>query len=122
MAGHFIGKFIFNRLIDIKVADVDYPTETKKCLIIPINDNGIRQWNGEWEMWFRALRYHNPKGKFTHFLMKYIPISSIKNLSQRQIEAFANHSIGNMMRSKYHDEERDIEKTQKEVSETSEVE
>lgn len=112
MAGHFIGKFVFSRLLNVKIADVEYQDETKKCIVIPIQDNDVQQWNGEWEMWFRAFAYRNPKGKFSHFLMKYIGINDIKKLSQAQVEAFSRHHMGGMMKSSYEEENKKKESVQ----------
>lgn len=97
--GHYLGKLVLNNLIDVSIADVEQYGKTVKCVIIPIQENGIQNWNGEMQLWFRAFKYRNPIGKFSHFLMKYIPIKDIKRMSAKQIEAFANHSIGAMMKT-----------------------
>lgn len=103
--GHFIGKINFANFVDMRVADVEYDNgEVKKCVVLPIADNGIQPWKGEWQYWFRAYGYREPKGRFTHFLMKFVPIQHIKRMSQAQIEAFANHHIGGMFRTSYAEE------------------
>lgn len=96
---HYLGKMILSNLINVSIADVEQCGRTVKCLVIPIQDNGIQNWNGEIQLWFRAFAYREKRGKFSHFLMKYVPIKDIKKLSAKQIETFANNSIGAMMRT-----------------------
>lgn len=96
---HFIGKINLSSLINVSIADIEQCGRTVKCLVIPIQDNGIQNWNGELQLWFRAFAYREKRGKFSHFLMKYIPMKDIKKLSAKQIETFANNSIGAMMKS-----------------------
>lgn len=108
---HFIGKINLSSLLNVSIADVEQCGRTVKCLVIPIQDNGIQNWNGELQLWFRAFAYREKRGKFSHFLMKYIPMKDIKKLSAKQIEAFANHSIGALMKSDNKSDE-DITKTQ----------
>lgn len=98
---HFVGNFNFSRLIGMKVLDANIDGKDVKGLFIPIQDNDIQQWKGEWRLWFRAFAYREPKTKFSHFLMKYIPIKDIKRMSSAQIEAFSKHHIGGMMKSDY---------------------
>lgn len=95
----YLGKINLNALIGVKIADVDMYGRKVKCLLVPMDDNGIQIWNGELQLWFRAFAYREKRGKFSHFLMKYIPIKDIKRMSAKQIETFANHSIGAMMKS-----------------------
>lgn len=90
---------ILSNLINVSIADVEQCGRTVKCVVIPIQDNGIQNWNGEIQLWFRAFAYREKKGRFSHFLMKYIPIKDIKKLSAKQIETFANNSIGAMMKT-----------------------
>ena len=96
---HYLGKMILSNLINVSIADVEQCGRTVKCVVIPIQDNGIQNWNGEIQLWFRAFAYREKKGRFSHFLMKYIPIKDIKKLSAKQIETFANNSIGAMMKT-----------------------
>ena len=96
---HYLGKIDFNKLIGVKIADVDMYGRKVKCAVVPLEDNGIQIWNDEIQLWFRAFAYREKRGKFSHFLMKYIPIKDIKKLSAKQIETFANNSIGAMMRT-----------------------
>lgn len=86
-------------MIGVKIADVDMYGRKVKCLVVPMDDNGIKVWNDEFQLWFRAFAYREKKGRFSHFLMKYIPYKDIKRMSASQIEAFANHSIGAMMKT-----------------------
>ena len=96
---HYLGKLDFNKLIGVKIADVDMYGRKVKCLVVPLEDNGIQIWNDELQLWFRAFKYREPRGRFSHFLMKYIPIKDIKRMSASQIEKFANNSIGAMMKT-----------------------
>lgn len=95
----FLGKLDFSKMIGVKIADVDMYGRKVKCLVVPLEDNGIQIWNDEIQLWFRAFAYREKRGKFSHFLMKYIPIKDIKKLSAKQIETFANNSIGAMMKT-----------------------
>ena len=105
----YLGKINLSALIGVKIADIDEYGRKVKAVVIPIEDNGIKVWNDELQLWFRAFAYREKKGKFSHFLMKYIPIKDIKKMSAKQIETFANHSIGAMMRS---DTKNDGDETQ----------
>ena len=96
---HFVGKLDFNSLIGVKIADVEIDGQLKKCIVLPIKDNDIVQWKGELQLWFRAIAYRSFSGRFTHFLMKFIPRSAIRRLSANQLEAFANHKIGGLIRT-----------------------
>lgn len=96
---NFVGKITFNHFIGLQVADIDLDGQEKKCLMIPIQDNGIINYNGEWQYWFRAFKYREQKGRFSHFLMKFVPRSQIKKLSAAQLEAFAKHKIGGLIKS-----------------------
>lgn len=96
----YIGKIDINRLIGVKVADVDYGEIRKKCLVIPIEDNDITQWNEEMQLWFRAVRYREQKSRFSHFIMRFIPRSKIKKLSQSQIESMTSTHIGGLIDNK----------------------
>ena len=96
---HYLGKIDFNKLIGVKIADVDMYGRKVKCMVVPLEDNGIKVWGDELQLWFRAFAYREKRGKFSHFLMKYIPMKDIKKLSAKQIETFANNSIGAMMRT-----------------------
>ena len=96
---HYLGKIDLNSLIGTAIADVEMDGRTVKCVVLPMADNDIKDWNGELQLWFRAFKYREPRGKFSHFLMKYIPIKDIKRMSASQIEKFANHSIGAMMKT-----------------------
>ena len=105
---HYLGKIDFNKLIGVKIADVDIYGRKVKCLVVPMDDNGIQNWNGEIQFWFRAFAYREKRGKFSHFLMKYIPMKDIKKLSAKQIETFANNSIGALMKSDAKSEDNEI--------------
>lgn len=96
---HFIGKINLSSLLNVSIADVEQCGRTVKCLVIPIQDNGIQNWNGELQLWFRAFAYREKRGRFSHFIMKYIPMKDIKRMTAKQIETFANHSIGAMMKT-----------------------
>lgn len=96
---HYIGKIDLNSMIGTAIADVEMDGRIVKCVVLPMKDNDIVEYKGELQLWFRAFKYREPRGKFSHFLMKYIPIKDIKRMSAKQIEAFANHSIGAMMRT-----------------------
>ena len=104
----YLGKIDFNKFIGVKIADVDMYGRKVKCLVVPMEDNGIQNWNGELQLWFRAFAYREKRGKFSHFLMKYIPMKDIKKLSAKQIETFANNSIGAMMKTGAKNEEDEI--------------
>ena len=95
----YLGKINLNALIGVKIADVDMYGRKVKCLVVPLEDNGIKAWGDELQLWFRAFAYREKRGKFSHFLMRYIPMKDIKKLSAKQIETFANNSIGAMMRT-----------------------
>lgn len=102
--GHFVGKLALNKLMNTLVMEIDVDREVKKGIFIPFKDNDIVHWetsdNGEeWQLWFRAFAYRQPKSRFTHFLMKFIPKQAIKKLSASQLEAFANHQIGGMIKT-----------------------
>lgn len=94
-----IGKINLNALLGVQLADVEMYGRKVKCAIVPLEDNGIQIWNDELQLWFRIFKYRESKGRFSHFIMKYIPQKDIKKLSAKQIEAFANHSIGAMMKT-----------------------
>ena len=94
----YLGKINLNALIGVKIADVDMYGRKVKCAVVPLEDNGIKAWGDELQLWFRAFAYREKRGKFSHFLMKYIPMKDIKKLSAKQIETFANNSIGAMMK------------------------
>ena len=79
--------------------EVEMDGMTEKGIFIPFKDNDIIQYGEEWQLWFRAIAYRERKGRFSHFLMKFIPRSQIKKMSSAQIEAFANHSIGAMIKN-----------------------
>ena len=96
---HYIGKIDLSSLIDVSIADVEMYGRTVKAVVIPMKDNDIVQYNGELQLWFRAFKYREPRGRFSHFLMKYIPMKDIKRMSASQIEKFANNSIGAMMKT-----------------------
>lgn len=104
----YLGKINLNALIGVKIADIDEYGRKVKAVVIPMEDNGIKVWNDELQLWFRAFAYREKRGKFSHFLMKYIPINDIKRMSAKQIEAFANHSIGAMMKSDAKTEDDEI--------------
>ena len=95
----FLGKINLNALLGVQLADVEMYGRKVKCVVVPIEDNGIKAWGDELQLWFRAFAYREKRGKFSHFLMKYIPMKDIKKLSAKQIETFANNSIGAMMRT-----------------------
>lgn len=105
---HFIGKIDLNRLIGVRMIDAEIDGEEKKGLFIPIKDNDIIQWKDEWQLWFRAMHYRMPTGRFTHFIMKFIPRSQIKKMSQAQIDFFANHAIGGMIKTGNDTDEKEI--------------
>lgn len=105
----YLGKINLNALIGVKIADIDEYGRKVKAVVIPMEDNGIKVWNDELQLWFRAFAYREKRGKFSHFLMKYIPMKDIKKLSAKQIEAFANHSIGAMMKSDAKTEDDEIQ-------------
>lgn len=94
---NFVGKIIFNHFIGLRVADMEIDGREQKCLLIPIQDNDIINYNGEWQYWFRAFKYREQRGRFSHFLMKFVPRSMIKRLSATQIEAYAKHKIGGLI-------------------------
>ena len=94
---NFVGKITFNHFVGLQVADIELDGQEKKCLLIPIQDNGITNYNGEWQYWFRAFKYREQKGRFSHFIMKFVPRSMIKKLSATQLEAYANHKIGGLI-------------------------
>ena len=96
---HYLGKIDFSKMNGVKIADIDEYGRKVKALVIPMDDNGIKAWGDELQLWFRAFAYREKRGKFSHFLMRYIPIKDIKKLSAKQIETFANNSIGAMMRT-----------------------
>ena len=96
---HYLGKISLSSLIDVSIADVEMYGRTVKAVVIPMKDNDIVQYHGELQLWFRAFKYREPKGRFSHFLMKYIPMKDIKRMSASQIEKFANNSIGAMMKT-----------------------
>lgn len=93
-----IGKINLNKLIGIKIADIETDVGVEKCAIIPLKANDVVFWKDELQLWFRIIGYRSPRGRFTHFLMKFIPRSQIKKLSAAQMEAFANHAIGAVMK------------------------
>lgn len=95
----YLGKINLNALIGVKIADVDMYGRKVKCLVVPLEDNDIKAWNDELQLWFRIFKYREPKGRFSHFIMKYIPQKDIKRMTAKQIEAFANNSIGAVMKS-----------------------
>ena len=95
----FLGKINLNALIGVKIADIDEYGRKVKAVVIPMDDNGIKAWGDELQLWFRAFAYRENKGRFTHFLMRFVPIKDIKKLSAKQIETFANNSIGAMMKT-----------------------
>lgn len=96
--GHYVGKLDFNSLIGTKIMEIEHDGAVEKGIFIPIAANGIVQWGDEMQLWFRAFAYRNPKARFTHFLMKFIPREAVRKLSASQLEAFANHQIGGMIR------------------------
>lgn len=104
-----IGKINLNALLGVQLADVEMYGRKVKCAIVPLEENDIKAWNDELQLWFRIFKYREPKGRFSHFIMKYIPQKDIKKLSAKQIEAFANHSIGAMMKSDAKTEENEIQ-------------
>lgn len=96
--GHFVGKLDFNSLVGTRIMEIEHDSTVEKGIFVPIAANDIVQWGDEMQLWFRAFAYREPKSRFSHFLMKFIPRSSIKKLSAAQLEAFANHSIGGMIK------------------------
>lgn len=96
---HYLGKIDLSKMIGVKMADVDIYDRKVKCLIIPMDDNGIKCWGDEIQLWFRAFAYREKKGRFSHFLMRYMPMRDIKKMSAQQIEQFANNSIGAMIKT-----------------------
>ena len=96
---HYLGKLDLSRFIGVKMADVDLYDRKVKCLIVPMEDNGIKVWGDEIQLWFRAFAYREKKGRFSHFLMRYVPMREIRRMSAKQIEEFANNSIGAMMKT-----------------------
>lgn len=94
-----IGKINLNALLGVQLADVEMYGRKVKCAIVPLEENDIKAWGDELQLWFRAFKYREPKGRFSHFIMKYIPQKDIKRMTAKQIEAFANHSIGAMMKT-----------------------
>ena len=104
----FLGKLDFSKMIGVKIADIDEYGRKVKAVVIPMEDNGIQVWNDELQLWFRAFAYREKRGKFSHFLMKYIPMKDIKKLTAKQIETFANNSIGAMMKSDAKSEDNEI--------------
>lgn len=109
---HFVGKIVLNALIRTKIMEVEEDGAVEKGIFIPFKDNDIVMWGDEIQLWFRAFGYREPKSRFSHFLMKFIPRNQIKKLSTSQIEAFANHKIGGMIKDKH------ITKETEEVMET----
>ena len=105
----YLGKINLNALIGVRIADVDMYGRKVKCAVVPLEDNGIKVWGDELQLWFRAFAYREKRGKFSHFLMRYIPMKDIKKLSAKQIETFANNSIGAMMRTGAKDTENENE-------------
>lgn len=95
---HFVGKLDFQSLVGTKIMEIEHDGTVEKGIFIPIAANGIVQWGDEMQLWFRAFAYRNPKARFTHFLMKFIPREAVRKLSASQLEAFANHQIGGMIR------------------------
>lgn len=96
---HFVGKIVLNKLIRTRIMEVEMDGMTEKGIFIPFKDNDIIQYGEEWQLWFRAMAYRERKSRFSHFIMKFIPRSQIKKMSSAQIEAFANHSIGGMIKT-----------------------
>ena len=96
---HFVGKIDLNSLSGTRIMEIEHDGSVEKGLFIPIVQNGIVQWHDEFQLWFRAFAYRSPKSRFSHFIMKFVPRSSIKKMSAAQIEMFANHSIGGMIKS-----------------------
>ena len=109
---HFIGKLNLASLINVRTADVEIDGEEQRCLVIPIKSNDIVQWKNEWQIWFRAFAYREPKTRFTHFLMKFVPLKNIRKMSSAQMEAFANHQIGGMIKCNFGDDEKSVAKEQ----------
>ena len=95
---HFVGKLDFHSLVGTKIMEIEHDGAVEKGIFVPIAANGIVQWGDELQLWFRAFAYRIPKSRFTHFLMKFIPREAIKKLSAAQLEAFANHQIGGMIK------------------------
>lgn len=104
----FLGKINLNALLGVQLADVEMYGRKVKCAIVPLEENDVKIWNDELQLWFRAFAYREKRGKFSHFLMKYIPMKDIKKLSAKQIETFANNSIGAMMKSDAKSEDNEI--------------
>lgn len=96
---HFVGKLVLNSLLNTKIMEVEQDNITEKGIFIPFKDNGIVLYNDEIQLWFRAFSYRNNKSRFTHFLMKFIPRKDIRRMSAAQIEAFANHQIGGLIKT-----------------------
>lgn len=97
--GHYVGKIDFNSLIGTRIMEIEHDGTVEKGVFVPISENGIVRWKGELQLWFRAFAYREPKSRFTHFIMKFVPRSSIKKMSAAQLEKFANTHIGGMMKS-----------------------
>jgi hypothetical protein len=95
---NFVGKLDFKSLARTKIMEIEYDGIIEKGVFVPIKDNGIVQWENEWQLWFRAVSYREPKSRFSHFIMKFIPRSQIKKMSAAQLESFANHKIGGMIK------------------------
>lgn len=102
---HYVGKLDFNSLVDTRIMEIEHDGFVEKGIFVPIKANGIVQWGEEMQLWFRAFAYRSPKSRFSHFLMKFIPRSAIKKMSASQLEAFANHQIGGMIKTDSKSEE-----------------
>ena len=102
---HFVGKIVLNSLLGTKIMEV----ENEKGIFIPLAPNEIILWGNELQLWFRAFAYRERKSRFTHFLMKFVPKNRIKSLSASQIEAFANHSIGAMIKDSKCEQKEDFD-------------
>lgn len=96
---HFVGKIVLNKLLRTRIMDVEQDGVSEKGIFIPLKENNIVVWGDELQLWFRAIAYIEQKGKFSHFLMKFIPRSQIRRMSSSQIQAFANNSIGGIIKS-----------------------
>lgn len=96
---HFVGKLDFQSLVGTKIMEIEHDGAVEKGIFVPIAANGIVQWGDELQLWFRAFAYRTPKARFTHFLMKFIPREAVRKLSASQLEAFANHQIGGMIKT-----------------------
>lgn len=118
---HYVGKLNFNALVNVRMADVNYGSETKKCLVIPIEDNDIKPYGNEWQLWFRAFAYRTQTGSFSHFLMKFIPRAAIKKMSQSQIEQFSQRRLGGLMKSSFDTEADIVDEPTSEISEQKET-